>query len=54
MESLEDWSVNTDDEVDLLVKWRGHDEANNTWDPIDQLVGDVPVLVVKYVKVNKG
>lgn len=54
VESFEDWSVNTDGEVDLLVKWRGHDETNNTWEPMEQLVADVPVLVAKYVKENKG
>ena len=54
VESFEDWSVNTDGEVDLLVKWRGHDDSNNTWEPLEQLVGDVPVLVATYVKENKG
>ena len=32
VESFEDWSVNTDGEVDLLVKWRGPDDTNNTWE----------------------
>ena len=38
----------------MLVKWHGHDETNNTWEPMEQLVADVPVLVAKYVKENKG
>ena len=54
VESFADWSVNTDGEVDLLVKWRGHDESNDTWEPLAQLVADVPVLVAKYVKENAG
>ena len=29
-----DWAVNTDGEVDILVQWRGHDDTNNTWDPL--------------------
>ena len=35
VESFKDWSVNTDGEVDLLVKWRGHEDDNNTWEPMD-------------------
>ena len=54
VERFEDWVVNTDGEVDLLVKWCGHDDDNNTWEPLEQLVADVPVLVGKYVKDNKG
>ena len=53
VESFEDWTVNTDGEVDLLVKWRGHDDTNNTWEPLEQLVSDVSVLVSTYVKENK-
>ena len=46
-----EWSVNTDDEVDILVQWRGHEEEEeNTWEPLEQLVHDVPALITKYVK----
>ena len=46
-----DWSINTDDEVDLRVRWKGHeDEAEDTWQPLEQLVEDVPVVVAKYVR----
>ena len=48
------WAVNADGEVDILVKWRGHDDTNNTWEPLPQLVSDVPALVTKYVKDNAG
>ena len=34
VESFADWSVNADGEVDLLVKWRGHDDTNDTWEPL--------------------
>ena len=54
VDKFEDWVVNTEGEVDLLVKWRGHDDDNNTWEPLEQLVADVPVLVANYVKENKG
>ena len=54
MDNFADWSVNTDGEVDLLVKWCGHDDTNDTWEPLSQLVADVPALVAKYVKENAG
>ena len=51
VETFVQWSINTDDEVDVLVKWRGHPEENEwTWQPLEQLVEDVPVLIAKYVK----
>ena len=46
--------MNTDGEVDILVQWRGHDDTNNTWEPIQQLVCNMSTMVVKYVKDNVG
>ena len=54
VEQFLDWAVNTDGEVDVLVKWRSHDDTNNTWEPLSQLVLDVSALVAKYVKDNTG
>ena len=46
-----EWSINTDNEVDVLVEWQGHDEEEErTWEALEQLVEDVPVLVEKYVR----
>ena len=51
VEKFVDWSINTDGEFDLRVRWRGHDdEEEDTWQPLEQLVVDVPVMVAKYVK----
>ena len=48
-----EWSVNTDQEVDVLVEWQGHDEEDErTWEALDQLVEDVPVLIAKYVQAD--
>ena len=45
-----DWSINTDDGVDLLVHWKCHpDENERTWEALEQLVVDVPALVKKFV-----
>ena len=48
-----EWSINTDQEVDVLVEWQGHDdEEERTWEPLEQLVEDVPVLVAKWVQAD--
>ena len=34
-----------------LVEWQGHDdEDERTWEALEQLVEDVPVLIAKYVR----
>ena len=42
----------TDGEVDFFVRWRGHQDEDRTWGPLEQLVADVPVLVAKYVQAH--
>ena len=49
VERFDDWDVE-DDEVDILVKWKNHDDHERTWEPLQQLVEDVPALVEKYVE----
>jgi hypothetical protein len=41
---------NVDGEWSFLVKWKGFEEAETTYEPAMQLYEDVPVLVRKYVK----
>jgi len=51
VDEFREWSINTDGEVDVRVHWRGHDdEAEDTWEPLEQLVEDVPVMIRKYVR----
>ena len=48
-----EWSINTDQEVDVLVEWQGHDDdEERTWEALEQLVEDVPVLVAKWVQAD--
>ena len=36
----------------LHVQWRGFDETEATWEPLDQLNEDVPEKVAAYVNVK--
>ncbi|ETK78126.1 hypothetical protein L915_15791 [Phytophthora nicotianae] len=37
----------------LLVKWRGLCELENTWEPVQNLLEDVPALVKRFAAQNK-
>ena len=51
VDEFREWSINTDGEVDVLVKWQRHeDDAQDTWEPLEQLVQDVPEMIAKYVR----
>ena len=51
VDHFKEWSINTDGEVDVLVHWQRHeDDDEDTWEPLEQLVQDVPALIAKYVK----
>ena len=46
VEVFEEWVINTDREADIHVRWRGYDDEEElTWEPLQQLVEDVPALV---------
>ena len=48
-----EWSINTDGEVDVLIKFQVYDNGGlRSWDPLEQLVEDVLVLIEKYVHEN--
>ena len=39
VERFVEWTINTDDEFDVLVQWRGHDDDDErTWEPLDRAV----------------
>ena len=50
VQSFDDWLVDDDGEVELLVRWRHHSEEERTWEPLLQLVEDVAVKVRQYVE----
>ena len=55
VESIDDWRVEGDGTVKVLIKWQGYDESERTWEPLAQVYEDVPVIIKKYVtEVNDG
>ena len=36
--------------MQVLVRWRGFDESERTWEPMGQLHEDVEVLLSKWVR----
>ena len=38
----------------ILVKWMGLGEVENTWEPLPNLLEDVPILVRNYVRDHIG
>ena len=47
VEAFEDWGFDDDGNVQVLVRWRGFDESERTWEPMGQLHEDVEVLLRK-------
>ena len=48
VERFTDWIVD-DGDAELLVCWKNHGENERTWEPLEQLMQDVPKMVGKYV-----
>ena len=41
------------DEWELKVRWKGFEAADDTWEPIDTLIQDVPDLVQQFLATRK-
>ena len=48
VEKFEDWILD-DGDAELLVRWKNHTDDERTWEPLEQLMQDVPELVRKYI-----
>ena len=48
VQQFDDWIVD-EGEAELLVRWKNHSEEERTWEPLLQLLQDVPEMVKKYV-----
>jgi hypothetical protein len=40
--------------IQLLVEWKGFTSADNSWEDLETLYADVPVLVAKYSRQLKS
>ena len=49
VDEIDDWGFNEDGSAMLHVQWRGFDETEATWEPLQQLHEDVTEKVVAYV-----
>lgn len=48
VQRFDDYETDGED-ADLYVKWSHHGGEERTWEPLQQLIEDVPVLVENYV-----
>ena len=46
--NFQGWRLNDEGEVQLKVRWEGFQPQDDTWEDLQQLYGDVPVLVANY------
>ena len=49
-----DWREDDDGNIELKVRWEGFEPRDDTWQGIDGLFEDVPVLVRKYLASQAG
>ena len=52
--SFQAWRFDDDGNVQLKVRWHGFQPQDDTWEDLEQLHDDVPVLVANYLKANAG
>ena len=54
VEEFVGWRVDDNNEVELKVRWHGFQPNDDTWESLEGLYDDVPVLVRKYLRTQQG
>ena len=54
VQSFQEWRCNDDGTMQLRVRWQGVEPHDDTWQDIDDLHNDVPVLVRNYLRDHQG
>ena len=54
VQSFQGWRFGDEGELQLKVRWEGFQPQDDTWEDIEQLHGDVPALVLKYLNAHAG
>ena len=49
-----DWRENDDGDIELRVRWEGFEPQDDTWQGLEGLFEDVPVLVRQYLRSQAG
>ncbi|ETW04001.1 hypothetical protein H310_04406 [Aphanomyces invadans] len=53
VEHLEEVRVAADDRYEVLVKWLGLDAEESSWEPVDNLLEDILVVLRKWCAAHK-
>ena len=52
--SFQGWRFDDDGNVELKVRWEGFQPQDDTWEDLEQLHGDVPVMLRNYLTLHEG
>ena len=52
VDSFQGWRVDDDGDVQLKVRWHGFQPQDDTWEDLEQLHGDVPVIVTNCLQLH--
>ena len=51
---LVDWRENDDGKLEIKVRWLGFEEDQDTWEPAKNLIEDIPLILMRYLKAQEA